>query len=195
LARRKRRATRRGEVGRADHGRLGAELGAHYAGFGAVARPVSWPLERVARGGEEQVVGGRDTTAADHEAGRVEGGGEVGDADAEPLADVLEQLDAHRVALTGQLGDHRACDLADVALDVLDDPVRHRESAAASSRASLTSALPELYCSQQPRLPHGQRWPPGTTCIWPNSPATPYLPRLTWPSSRRAADAGAERES
>ncbi len=65
-------------------------------------------------------------------------------------------------------------------------PYATGESAAASSRASLTRALPELYCSQQPRLPHGQRWPPGTTCIWPNSPATPYLPRLTWPSSRMA---------
>lgn len=60
------------------------------------------------------------------------------------------------------------------------------ESAAASSLASLTSALPELYCSQQPRLPHGQRCPAGTTCIWPNSPATPYLPRLTRPSSSMA---------
>ncbi len=60
------------------------------------------------------------------------------------------------------------------------------ESAAASSRASRTRALPELYCSQQPRLPHGQRWPPGTTCMWPNSPATPNLPRLTWPPSRMA---------
>ncbi len=60
------------------------------------------------------------------------------------------------------------------------------ESAAASSLASRTRALPELYCSQQPRLPHGQRCPPGTTCIWPNSPATPYLPRLTCPSSRIA---------
>ncbi len=60
------------------------------------------------------------------------------------------------------------------------------ESAAASSRASRTRALPELYCSQQPRLPHGQRCPAGTTCMWPNSPATPYLPRLTAPSSRIA---------
>ncbi len=60
------------------------------------------------------------------------------------------------------------------------------ESAAASSRASRTRALPELYCSQQPRLPHGQRWPPGTTCMWPNSPATPKRPRLTWPPSRIA---------
>lgn len=31
------------------------------------------------------------------------------------------------------------------------------ESAAASSLASRTRAFPELYCSQQPRLPHGQR--------------------------------------
>ncbi len=83
------------------------------------------PLEGVPGGADEQVVGGRDT-AADHEAGGVEGGGEVGDADAEPLADVLEELHAHRVALAGQLGDHRAGDVADVALDVLDDPVGDR---------------------------------------------------------------------
>ncbi len=65
-------------------------------------------------------------------------------------------------------------------------PYATGDSAAASSRASRTRALPELYCSQQPRLPQGQRCPAGTTCIWPNSPATPYLPRLTWPSSRIA---------
>lgn len=52
-------------------------------------------------------------------------------------------------------------------------PYATGESAAAISRASRTSALPELYCSQQPRLPQAQRCPPGTTCIWPNSPATP----------------------
>ena len=53
-------------------------------------------------------------------------------------------------------------------------PCATGESAAASSRASRTSALPLAYCSQQPRLPHSQRCPPGTTCMWPNSPATPY---------------------
>ncbi len=36
-------------------------------------------------------------------------------------------------------------------------PYATGESAAASSRASRTRAFPELYCSQQPRLPHGQR--------------------------------------
>jgi hypothetical protein len=81
--------------------------------------------EGVAGGADQQVVGGRDA-AADHEAGRVEGRGEVGDADAEPLADVLEQFDAHRVALAGQLGDERSRDVGDVALDALDDLVRHR---------------------------------------------------------------------
>src|SRR5947209_2773262 len=95
-----------GGGGRRRQSRRGAELGAHYAGFGAVAAAGELPLERVARGADEQVVGGRDT-AADHEAGRVEGGGEVGDSDAEPLADVLEQLDAHRVALAGEFRDHR----------------------------------------------------------------------------------------
>ena len=50
-----------------------------------------------------------------------------------------------------------------------------------SERASRTRALPEAYCSQQPRLPHSQRCPPGTTCMWPNSPAMPKRPRTTWP--------------
>jgi hypothetical protein len=48
-------------------------------------------------------------------------------------------------------------------------------------RASRTRALPEAYCSQQPRLPHSQRCPPGTTCMWPNSPAIPKRPRTTSP--------------
>ncbi len=60
------------------------------------------------------------------------------------------------------------------------------DSSATSSRASRTSALPEEYCSQQPRLPHGQRWPPGSTCMCPNSPARPYLPRSTYPSRTTA---------
>ena len=51
------------------------------------------------------------------------------------------------------------------------------ESARTISRASRTSALPDAYCSQQPRLPHSQRWPSGTTCMWPNSPAIPFAPR------------------
>src|SRR5919112_1583526 len=49
---------------------------------------------RVARGADQRV-GGAGAAAADDEAGRVQGGGEVGDADPEPLPDVLEQLDAH----------------------------------------------------------------------------------------------------
>ncbi len=56
--------------------------------------------------------------------------------------------------------------------------------AATSPRASRTSALPEAYCSQHPRLPHSQRWPPGTTCMWPNSPAIPNSPRITSPPMR-----------
>ncbi len=50
------------------------------------------------------------------------------------------------------------------------------------ARASRTRALPEAYCSQQPRLPHSQRMPSGTTCMWPNSPAMPKRPRMTRPS-------------
>ena len=56
------------------------------------------------------------------------------------------------------------------------------EFASASSRASRPRALPEAYCSQQPRLPHSHRWPPGMMIWWPNSPATPNLPRSTRPS-------------
>ena len=52
-----------------------------------------------------------------------------------------------------------------------------------SSRASRTRALPLAYCSQHPRLPHSQRWPPGTTCMCPNSPATPNRPRTSAPSN------------
>src|SRR5690606_29906179 len=111
-----------GEVGGADHAGLGAELGADDVGLGAVAAAGQVALEGVAGGTDEQVVGGRDT-AADDEAGRVEGGGQVGDADAEPLADVLEQFDAHGVAVPREFGDHRAADLGDVPFDVLDDPV------------------------------------------------------------------------
>ena len=31
--------------------------------------------------------------------------------------------------------------------------------------------------AQQPRMPHSHRWPSGTTCMWPNSPAMPFAPR------------------
>ena len=53
-------------------------------------------------------------------------------------------------------------------------------------RALRTRALPEEYCSQQPRRPHSQAWPSGTTCMWPNSPAMPLAPRRTRPSRSTA---------
>ena len=49
------------------------------------------------------------------------------------------------------------------------------------SRAKRTRALPLQYCSQQPRPPHWQDRPPGTTCMWPNSPAMPFIPRCRRP--------------
>ena len=52
---------------------------------------------------------------------------------------------------------------------------------------------PTAYCSQQPRLPHSHRRPSGTTCMCPNSPATPNRPRCSVAvDDHRAADAGAE---
>ena len=52
--------------------------------------------------------------------------------------------------------------------------------------ASRTRALPEAYCSQQPLLPQAHQWPSGTTVMWPHSPAIPYVPRNTRPSTTRA---------
>src|SRR5690606_17876595 len=61
--------------------------------------------------------------AADGNDARAAGGAALLNAAAAPRADVLQQLDAHGVALARQFGDHRAGDVGDVALDVLDDPV------------------------------------------------------------------------
>ena len=63
----------------------------------------------------------------------------------------------------------------------------------ASSRASRPRTLPDAYCSRQPRLPHSQRWPSGTTTMWPNSPAMPVPTALHLPVEHdAAADPGAE---
>ena len=56
------------------------------------------------------------------------------------------------------------------------------ELAAASSRASRPSALPEAYCSQQPRLPHSQRWPPGHDDLVAELPRHTEAPRSSRPS-------------
>ncbi len=82
-------------------------------------------FEGVAGGVDQEVVGGADT-ASDDEAGGVERGGQVGDADAEPLADVLEEFDAHRIALAGQFGDEGPGDVGDVPLHPVQQVVRHR---------------------------------------------------------------------
>ena len=145
----------------------------------AVAAADERARERLPGRPEQQLAGVRDP-AADDDRARVERRGHPGQPDAEPAADVGEQLDGERVAVPRGLGDQRA-----------GQPGRRRRRPgragrgppasrrSTSSRASRTSALPEAYCSQQPRLPHSQRWPSGTTCMWPNSPAIPLAPRNT----------------
>ena len=65
---------------------------------GPVAATGQRPPERLAGRAEQQFTGVRHP-AADDEQPRVERGGEVREADAEPAPDVLEQLDRARVAL------------------------------------------------------------------------------------------------
>lgn len=114
-----------GQVGGADHAGLGAQLGLGDPGLRTVAATGEVTAEGIPCRADQQVVGGADTPA-DDEAGGIEGGGEIGDADAEPLADVLEQFDTHGVALAGQLGDEWAGDLGNMAFDPLDDAVGDR---------------------------------------------------------------------
>ena len=70
------------------------------------------------------------------------------------------------------------------------------ESASTSSRASRTSALPEAYCSQQPRLPHSQRWPVRHDLHVPELAGHPVLAtEHLVVDHQRAADAGPERDA
>ncbi len=75
--------------------------------LGAVAAAGQLAAERLTGGAEQQVTGGTDPAADDEHAG-VERGGEVGHADAEPAADLREQLAGELVAVAGGLGDERA---------------------------------------------------------------------------------------
>ncbi len=51
-----------------------------------------------------------------------------------------------------------------------------------ASSAARTRARPLPYCSQQPRLPHGQGRPSRSTIRWPISPDAPCQPRRSTPS-------------
>ncbi len=95
-----------------------------------------------------------------------------------------ERLERDPVALVGGLGDHRADQPGRVAVaEVVEEG---RAPGPSCARACRARALPLQYCSQQPVPPHSQAWPSGTTCMWPNSPAIPLLPRCTRPLSTTA---------
>ena len=125
---------------------------------------------------------------------RVEGGGHPGQPDPEPGADLGEQLDRQRVALAGRVGDERAGQQGQVAADrVAQDRAATGDPASTSSRASRTRALPEAYCSQQPRLPHSQRWPVGDDLHVPELAGHPVAAAEDLVvDDQGAADAGAE---
>ncbi len=84
-----------------------AQRGLHDDRLGAIAAPGQLVLKGIAGRCEQQLTG-LGEAATDDERAWVDGGGEVGDADAEPLPDLAEQLDGRVIALLGQLGDQRA---------------------------------------------------------------------------------------
>src|SRR5581483_2386832 len=95
-----------GLVGGADQARLVAQGGGDDPGLGAEAAAGERAFEGLPGRADEQIAR-RGDAAADDEAAGVQGRREVGDPDAQPVADLLEQLDRDRVALLGGQGDQR----------------------------------------------------------------------------------------
>ena len=86
------------------------------ARLGPVATAGELAAERLAGRVEQQVAGGADP-APDDERARVERRRQVGHADAEPAADLGEQLAGQLVAVAGGLGDQRAGEVLGPPLD------------------------------------------------------------------------------
>ena len=96
-----------GQARRADDARVLAEL----RGPDLRERPVTAPGQGALEGrpgGIEEQVAGLGHAAADHEAGRVEDRGQVGQPLAQPAAHGLEAAQRGRVAFGRRLGDLRA---------------------------------------------------------------------------------------
>src|SRR3954447_5478591 len=108
-----------GQVGRADQPCVVAQLGGDDAGLRPVAAAGELPREGGPRRLEEHVAGRADSTADDEGAG-VEGRGQVGDADSEPVPDLAEQLPRGLVALARGLGDQGTGEVAGAALHPLE---------------------------------------------------------------------------
>src|SRR5450759_3557268 len=93
-----------GEVRSPDKTCVVAQGRSHDAGLGPVSTTGQLPLERVSRGGQQQVTCSAHATA-DHERDGVEGRRQVGDTDAQPVDDLGEQLASRGVAIARSLGD------------------------------------------------------------------------------------------
>src|SRR6478736_5943915 len=104
------------QLGRADEAGVAAEHGAHDPRLRSVAAARELTAEGLA-GRPDELLVGRTDAAPDDEEARVEGRGEVGQPDAQPLADVGEQLARGRVTLAGGLGDEGAGQRAGVATE------------------------------------------------------------------------------
>ena len=137
-------------------------------------------LRSASRAGESNRSPAAETPPPDdHDAG-VEGSGEPGDADPEPVADQVKPP-PRPGRPRGPLRDHRTGK----------PPGRPRQLARARPAGRRgpgprASACPLAYCSQHPRRRTRTRGPPGTTFMCPNSPAIPLWPRSTRRRSREA---------
>src|SRR5690349_11490584 len=105
-----------GQVGGADEPRLVAQPGRDDLRLGAVATSGE-PTAEVLTCRAEQQLAGRGHATADDEGAGVERCREVGDADAEPVADLGEQLRGGGVTVAGGLGDDRTGELVSTAVD------------------------------------------------------------------------------
>ena len=172
LARRQRRAHRPGPL---------AEGGGHDHRLGA---PVS-PLDQLPRRWRGRRRSGRSPACTTPPPSTKHSGsstaGQVGQAEADPPPDLLDDPPRGRIARRRRRRRRprraRSRDRRRPA-----GPPRPSRPASAASRASTPSPAPDAKRSQQPRRPHGHGGPAGSTTMWPISPAKPAAPTWTRPS-------------
>ena len=117
---------------------------------------------------------GADHAPADDHRLQLEDRRQGGDADAEPAAEAIEDVQRRRVVLLG--GAVTVCPVTAPS----DRPIRAMApsgSAAAASRPIRDSALPDATASRQPCFPQPQRGPSGSTVMCPSSAPMPVGPR------------------
>ena len=123
-----------------------------------------------------QVVADHREVAAQHDRRRVERVGEHGDAGADRIAHLVERVEGADVAELGA-----PVDLA----DARPATAPGRAPGSSGSAAASSSARRPATVSQQP-MRRTHRRPPGSTIMWPNSPAYPWWPRVATGRPRRS---------